>query len=136
VIKLTNLFPQLFQDKALVSIQNSIKLNEYSQPEPDLVLLKKKDDFYLETRPTPEDIFLLIEVSDSTWKYDQEIKLPLYAENNIKETWIINLNNDSIATYRYPEKNFYQERKILTKKDNINCLAFPQINISIQQLLP
>lgn len=70
VIRLSNVFPLLFQDKALVSVQNSIILSDYSQPEPDLVLLKKRDDFYEQKRSTSDDIFLLIEVSDSTLKYD------------------------------------------------------------------
>lgn len=136
VIRLTNLFPLFFQDKALVSVQNSIILNDYSQPEPDLVLLKNREDFYEQKRPSSEDIFLLIEVSDSTLKYDQEIKLPLYAENHIQETWIINLNNSSIEVYRQPENNFYQQQKILTKKDKISCLAFPEIEINIGKLIP
>ncbi len=136
VIRLTNLFPILFQDKALISVQNSIILNNNSEPEPDLVILKNKEDFYAEGRPTPEDILLLIEVSDSTLKYDQEIKLPLYAESKVNEVWIINLNNSTIEVYRQPKNNFYQQRQILTETEKISCLAFPEIEISIINLFP
>lgn len=136
VIRLTNLFPIIFQDKALISVQNSIILDDYSEPEPDLVMLKKRDDFYAEKRPKSEDIFLLIEVSDSTLKYDQEIKLPLYAESKIKEVWIFNLNNDILEIYRNPQDNFYQQKQILTKTEKVSCLAFPEIEIPIVNLLP
>lgn len=71
VIRLTNILSRLFQDQALLSVQNSIILNDYSQPQPDVVFLKKRDDFYAQHLPMVEDIFLLIEVSDSTLKYDQ-----------------------------------------------------------------
>ncbi len=136
VIRLTNFLPSLLENKALISVQNSVQLDNYSQPEPDVVLLKKKEDFYATKRPTPSDILLLIEVSDSSLKYDQEIKIPLYADNKIEEVWIINLNNDTIEVYRYPEENFYQQRQILTKKENISCLAFSQISIAVTNLFP
>lgn len=136
VLRLTNVFPLLFQNKALVSVQNSIILNDYSQPEPDLVLLKKRDDFYEQKRPTSEDIFLLIEVSDSSLKYDREIKLPLYAENNISEVWIFNLNDDVIEVYSQPQNNYYQQQQIFTKKDTISCSAFPKIALELKQLIP
>lgn len=135
VIRFTNIFPLFFQNKALVSVQNPITLNDYSQPEPDLVLLKSRDDFYEQKRPTAEDIFLLVEVSDSTLKYDQEIKLPIYAQNNIMETWIINLNNHSVEVYRQPKNGHYQQVQIFTKKDTISCLAFPEIILKINQLI-
>jgi Uma2 family endonuclease len=136
VIRLTNFFPSLLGNKALISVQNSVQLDDYSQPEPDVVLLKNREDFYATKRPTSSDIFLLIEVSDSSYKYDQEIKLPLYAENKVQEVWIINLNNDTIEVYRYPENNFYQQRLILTQKENISCLAFSEISIPVTNLFP
>lgn len=142
VIRLTNILSRLFQDQALLSVQNSIILNDYSQPQPDVVLLKKRDDFYAQHLPMVDDIFLLIEVSDSTLKYDQEIKLPIYAENKVNEVWIINLNKDAIApnqslieVYRHPQNNYYQQRQIFTKKDTISCLAFPEIAIEVNQLI-
>lgn len=73
---------------------------------------------------------------------DQEIKLPIYAENKVNELWLINLNNDAIApkesiieVYRYPQNNYYQQRQILTKKDTISCLAFPEITMEVNQLV-
>lgn len=130
VIRLTNLLPSLFGNNVLISVQNSVQLNEYSQPEPDVVLLRNRSDFYETKRPTSEDILLLIEVSDSSLKYDQEIKIPLYANSNVQEVWLINLNNDTVETYRYPQTSFYQQKQIFTKNNQASCLAFPQININ------
>ena len=135
VIRLTNFLPLLLGNKVLISVQNPVQLNDYSQPEPDLAILENRDDFYLAKRPTIKDIILLIEVADSSIKYDKEIKLPLYAENKVQETWIINLNNDTIEVYRQPKNNFYQQIQILTKTEEISCLAFPEIIIPITSLL-
>lgn len=131
VIRLTNILPSLFGEKTLISVQNSIQLNDDSQPEPDVVCLKNRSDFYETKRPTPEDILLLIEVSDSSLKYDQEIKLPLYAESGVNEVWLVNLNNDTLEVYKKPHNKTYQQEEILSKKDQVSCLAFPQLIINV-----
>lgn len=131
VNRLTNIFPEIFGQKVIVSVQNSIQLNNYSQPEPDVVLLKYRKDFYETKRPTSDDILLLIEVSDSTLKYDQEVKLPLYAESKLNEVWLVNLIDDCLEVYRNPKGKKYQQISILDKENTISCLAFPEINVNI-----
>lgn len=103
VNRLNQLFYRKLGDQVIVSIQNPIQLNDYSEPQPDLVLLKPRPDFYENQIPKPVDIYLLIEVADSTVKYDQEVKLPLYAQSNISEVWIVNLNHQSLEVYRQPQ---------------------------------
>ena len=132
VNRLTNLFPQLLGNKVIVSVQNSIRLDNYSEPQPDIVLLKPSSDFYESKIPEAEDIYLLIEVADSTIKYDQEIKLPLYAESNINELWIVNLNNQTLEVYRQPQdKNYLEQHKNV---QSISPLAFPNITLTINDI--
>lgn len=131
VNRLNKFFYFNFPEMIIVGVQNSIELNDNSQPEPDVVLLKYRQDFYQKKRPSVEDILLLIEVSDSSLKYDQEIKLPLYAENNIEEVWLINLIDDCVEVYRNPKGKKYQQINILDQENTISCVAFSEITINI-----
>lgn len=132
VNRLNQLFCQKFYNKVIVSVQNYIRLNNYSEPQPDLVLLKPRSDFYESKIPEPEDIYLLIEVADSTIKYDQDVKLPLYAESKISEVWIINLNNKTLEVYRQPQDKSYLEEK--KNVQSISPLAFSEMTLTITDI--
>ena len=86
---------------AIVSIQDPVRLAD-SEPEPDVSLTMPRSDFYRSEHPRPADIFLIIEVADSSLEFDQQIKAPLYAENGIAEYWIVNLNDDCVEVHRDP----------------------------------
>jgi Uma2 family endonuclease len=89
-------------DKAITSIQNPLQLDDLSEPEPDLMLLKPNDDFYCSHHPNANDVLLLIEVADTSLAYDQNQKLHLYALHNIPEYWLLNLNDSCLEVYRRP----------------------------------
>ena len=109
---LSQLFIQKLAGKAIVSIQNPINLSEFSEPEPDLVVCKYRDDFYKHERIKAQDILLLIEVSDTTLEKDREVKFPLYAEAGIECCWIVNLTSKQLEVYTYPEKGKYQNSQV------------------------
>ena len=134
VNRLTNLLAYELHNKAIISVQNPIQLDNYSEPQPDLVLVKFREDFYENKPIQPEDIYLLIEISDSTIKYDQEVKIPLYAENNIKEVWIFNINNNLLEVYRKPENNYYKNIAKLTSTNAISPLDFPNLIINLSEI--
>ena len=90
---------ELFGRKYIISIQSPVRLNDFSEPEPDLALLKPRDDFYAERHPTPEDVVLIIEVSDTTILSDRNVKIPLYARAGIPEAWLVNLPKKMIEVY-------------------------------------
>src|SRR5205823_1229767 len=102
--------PKQAGDAALVWPQgNSIGLPiSNSRPEPDAILLKWRDDYYAAKRPTPEDVLLVIEVSDTTLKYDRSVKVALYAQAGIPEYWIANLRTNVIEVYTDPSEGAYQ----------------------------
>lgn len=108
VIRLTKLFEKKFGEVALVSVQNSILLPNTSRPQPDITLLRWRDDFYLTRRPTPEDVILLIEVSDSTLADDRAEKVPLYAEAGVSEVWLVNLRVGAVEVYSEPAEGIYR----------------------------
>lgn len=89
--------------------QDPIRLGQYSEPEPDLVIVKHKEDFYLSHHPIPEDIHVIIEIADTTLTYDRNIKGPLYAEYKIPAYWIVNLPDQRIECYSNPQKEGYKK---------------------------
>ncbi|NER01580.1 MAG: Uma2 family endonuclease [Okeania sp. SIO3C4] len=107
--RLNRIINKLLYSKVIIDTQIPIQLNDESEPEPDLILLQLRDDFYEKKHPQPEDIFLLVEVADSTIKYDREIKIPLYAENGISEAWLIDINQQ----YYSDLNNIWNHRKYL-----------------------
>jgi Uma2 family endonuclease len=131
---LNNFFNRLLSENTLVSIQDPLQLNEFSEPEPDLILLKSAPDFYKHRHPNASDVLLLIEISDSSLSFDRTEKLQLYAEHNIIEYWIVNLNEKCLEVYRQPKGNFYQQRLVLTSSEYIQPLQFSNVNLKISDI--
>jgi Uma2 family endonuclease len=105
---LSLLLNQLFGGVMLVSTQDPIRLDDYSEPQPDVALLSWRDDFYRRAHPTPADVLLVIEVADTTVDSDRRIKLPLYAKAGIREVWLVNLPEEKIELYAEPSGGAYQ----------------------------
>lgn len=118
-VKLINAFLSQFNQSFVISIQDPIVINEYSEPEPDIALLKARADFYTMSNPTAEEVLWIIEVSDSTLRYDQTVKKELYAQAAIPEYWIINLVDHCIEVYKQLEDHVYQESKIYHLADQV-----------------
>src|SRR5437870_5311061 len=90
VNRATDLFTAAFRGRAIVSVQNPLRLNTYNEPVPDIVVLKFREDYYETQSHTPDDTLFTVEVSDSTLRYDTKIKLPIYARTGVVEVWIEN----------------------------------------------
>lgn len=135
----TKLLNQLFTAAAngrwVVAIQDPLHLDDHSEPEPDLMLLKPLPDFYRKRHPQPEDVFLLVEVSDKTLAADQGDKLPLYGRAGISEVWIVNLNEETIEVYREPHFTGYGSKTILRGGDKARPHAFPDVAVNVADLL-
>ena len=84
----------------MVTVQNPLRVGARSEPVPDLLLLKPRSDFYRERHPMPEDVLLLVEVSDTTLSYDRDVKLPLYAQSGVPEVWIVAVKADVVTRTR------------------------------------
>lgn len=134
VNRLTRLFSRTVADHAIVSIQNPIRLAD-SRPEPDVALLKPRDDYYASSGPRAEDVRLIVEVADTSLEYDREVKGALYAEAGIPEYWIVHLEGKSLLVFRQPQPDgSYQHRQTLTRGETIDVVSLPGISISIQDL--
>jgi Uma2 family endonuclease len=125
VNRLNDMLVRKFLDRALVSTQNLLRIGNFGLPQPDLTLLKPRDDFYTTVHPTPTDVFVLVEVADSSIKHDRDTKLPSYAENGVPEVWIVNLNANYTEVYRDPLDGAYQTQFTVPKGSSVAPLAFP-----------
>ena len=134
VLFLSNLLALLLGGLSLINVQNPVELDETSEPQPDIALLKPRADFYRTAHPQPEDIFLLIEVADTTVKYDREVKIPLYAEANIPEVWLLDVNQEVVEVYRNPLQGVYQDVQKLVKNQILSILAFPDVHINVTEV--
>lgn len=121
--------------QALRWIQNPILLDDQSQPQPDVVLLHPRPDYYASGHPQPKDIYLLVEVADSSITYDREIKIPLYAQAGISEVWLIDLNENTLEVYRNPLRDRFSHIQILQPNLTISSLAFPEITFTVAELV-
>ncbi|MFM5980427.1 MAG: Uma2 family endonuclease [Sphaerospermopsis kisseleviana] len=135
VNRLNSLFSQLLGKKVIVAVQNPITLDNFSEPQPDIALLKPREDFYESAHPQPSDVLLLIEVADSSFEYDRDIKIPLYAANGIIEVWLVDIIEKKIIVYRQPSENVYSEINTFQRGEILDILAFPEIKITVDSIL-
>jgi Uma2 family endonuclease len=120
---------------SLIFVQNPIFLDMDNEPQPDVMLLRPRPDFYRSSHPTPADVFLLLEVSDSTLAYDTQIKLPLYARHGIPEVWLVDLSNRRFVTHRSPTPAGFQDVQTLTDLSAVSPLLLPGVSVDLSDLL-
>lgn len=135
VNRLTELLVEQLRSVALVSVQNPVELSEYSEPQPDLTLLKRRADFYAQALPTPADVLIAIEVSDTTHEKDRNLKLPVYARAGIIEAWLVDLYNDHIEIHAQPYNGFYQEIRLVFRGQTVVSKSLPQLSLLADDIL-
>lgn len=134
VKRLNRLFSRL-GDRAVVSVQDPLQLSETSVPEPDLVLLRPRPDFYASGHPTPGDVFLVVEVSDTSLAYDRDVKLPLYAEAGVPEVWLVDLVERTVWVCRNPGGRRYQDVRPVGRDERLAPLAFPDLTLPVAEVV-
>lgn len=130
VNRLTTLLASLVQQKAVVAVQNPIRLSPRSLPQPDLALLKYREDFYAAAHPGPEDVLLVVEVADESAAYDREVKVPLYARAGIAEVWLVVLPEKLVEVYRHPSPRGFRERVVYFPGDSLTLEGFGEVPVS------
>ena len=132
---LNQLLTERLEKKAIVSSQDPIRLNEFSEPQPDITLLKPHPVYYETGHPKPEDVYLLIEVADTSIDYDRETKIPLYAKHGILEVWIVDLTKKIIEVYNLPTQEGYQHIQTFTAGATLSSIAFPDLVLKTSDIL-
>ena len=120
----------------IVIAQDPVQLGNMSEPEPDLVIVQGDVSTYLDHHPQPKDIALIVEVADSTLRYDCEVKEKLYAQENLAEYWVVDLKNRQLHIFQQPTPEGYNSHLILRESNQVSPLAFPDLAMEIASILP
>jgi Uma2 family endonuclease len=121
-------------DHAIVRTQNPVLLDNQSEPEPDLALLRRRADYYRSAHPRPTDVFLIVEVADSSLGYDRDIKVPLYARHGVPEVWLIDIESRALARYREPAQGSFRRLDQPDLGTPIELHALPDVRIDLGAL--
>ena len=135
VRRLNAIFSERLRNRAIVDIQNPVELDDSSEPQPDVVLLEPRPDFYATGHPQPKDVLLIVEVADTTTKSDRQVKIPLYAEDDIAEVWLVDINEQSVEVYRSPTPQGYRQFMKFQRGQTLSIQAFPDIAIAVSEIL-
>ena len=122
----------LFDGQAIVRIQNPVRIDNTNEPEPDISLLTYRSDYYTSAHPGPADLLAIIEVAESSIRFDREVKAPLYAIHGIPEYWIVDLQTNQIEVFSKPEGNAYTDTRVFKPGDEISLMGK---ELSVQELL-
>ena len=131
VIRFTALLSAALAGRALVSAQNPIRLGGDSEPQPDFTVLRHRSDFYETSHPAPQDVLLIIEVADTSVRYDREVKIPLYARHGIPEVWLLDLHSTQLEIYRQPGTEGYGEVLYPANDEAVAPVLLPDAALSI-----
>jgi len=132
---LNHLLSQRVGERAIISVQDPVHLDDYSEPQPDLAVLRPRADFYMGGHPGPADVLLLIEVADTFGDYDRQVKVPVYARASVPEVWLVDLVQDCGQIHVRPEQGAYQEVLSLRSGARVSPRLLADLNLSVDQLL-
>lgn len=135
VLQSSTLFNTRLAGRALVSVQSPVRLSSGSEPEPDISLLRPRADFYRTGKPGPDDVLLIVEVSDTSLPFDRDTKLLFYAAAGIPEVWIADLNRMCVLVYREPRDGVYQRVSVVERDGTLSPAAFPDLILRVSELM-
>lgn len=132
---LIRLLARQLRDTAMLSVQDPLVVDDRSEPQPDVMVLRLRPDGYYSAHPRVADVLLLIEVADSTLAYDTSIKLPLYARNGVVETWIVDLIHDVIQVHTEPSPEGYRSVRVARAAETLVPRMLPEVSIRVADVL-
>lgn len=135
VDRLTRLFATAVAERAIVRVQNPIRLGVRSEPQPDLALLSPRDDFYARSHPSPAEVLLVVEVSDTTAAWDRDVKAALYATAGIPETWVVDLIESGVHVFTGPSPEGYTDVHPASPGDTITTAALGGLAVAVADIL-
>ena len=135
VNRLNRLLGRAVGESGVVSIQNPVRLDDGSEPQPDVAVLRPGADEVGAGTPSAADVLLLVEVADSTLRDDRNEKAPLYAAGGIPEYWIVNLVENTVEVHRQPAAGRYRELKTVGPGGVLDFSALPGAALAVSDLL-
>lgn len=121
--------------RALVCVQLPLRLDDHSEPEPDVMLVRPRDDGYASAHPGPGDALLVVEVGASSAASDREVKGPLYARAGVPELWLVDLTRGEVTCCRAPAGEGWEHVTVHRPGDTLAPAALPDLALDLEQLL-
>ncbi len=134
VNRFNNYLSAQIADRAILSVQNPVRLHDYTEPLPDLALLRWQDDFYAQRHPLPEDVLIIIEVANTSLVYDRKEKLPRYAAAGIPEVWLVNIARQTVEQYATPANGQYTYQQVIGRGQALTTRVINDIELSIDRI--
>ncbi len=125
---------QQLNDDIIISVGNPIHFDRYTEPQPDIAVLRFQSNWYASAHPIPSNVLLVIEVADTSLNYDQHVKLPRYAEAGIDEVWIVDLGRAMLTRYTDARRGFYANQQHAQRGDALQCSVFPDLLITVDEV--
>jgi Uma2 family endonuclease len=135
VSRLNDLLQTANRSNAIVAIQNPVRLSEFSEPVPDIALLKRRKDYYAARHPGPADVFLLMEVAQTTVLPDRNIKIPLYARSEVPEVWLVNLPKKLVEVYSREAGGRYRKSAKYRRGEIVSSEILPELKLAVNDIL-
>jgi Uma2 family endonuclease len=129
-------FLRNLMDRVIVRMQLPVHLDDNSEPEPDIVLALPNESYYSDHHPTPKEILMIMEVSDSTLAFDRARKSRIYAQAGITQYCLLNLQTRELEDYRQPGRDGYRSKQTYSESESFKLAAFPQVAVKVADLLP
>jgi Uma2 family endonuclease len=131
-----HLLKRLLMGEAIVRVQSSVLLDDRNEPEPDIAVLRFRDDYYATADETPDAILLLIEVADTSLDYDLRVKAPLYARAGVPELWVTDLNRRVVIVHREPRPDGYASTRVYHSGESITPVMLAHVSVAVDAMLP
>lgn len=135
VARLTETLLGRLRGRAILWPQNPLTILPDSEPQPDIILLRHRADFYAAELPGPDDVALLVEVADTSLRYDRRVKGALYAEAGVRDCWIVDVAGDAIEVYREPGADAFRLTERVGRGGMLAPLAFPDVAVTVADIL-
>jgi Uma2 family endonuclease len=132
VNNLTQLLVTRLTGRAIVSVQNPVVLSDDTEPEPDVAVLRPRS--YKHAEPAVEDVLLLIEVAETSLRYDRVTKRPLYAEAGVPEYWVVDCGAETVEVHRAPTVSGYRDLTVVAGAGSVSPLAFPDVSLALSEI--
>jgi len=119
----------------VVGIQSPIRLDDFNEPQPDVTVLRFRDDYYGSQHPTPDDVLLIVEVADTSLRYDRDEKMPRYGAAGIPESWLVDVQAGTITVFTEPHARGYGQERVVTRGQEIMSVAVEGLRLQVDEAL-
>ena len=135
VDRLMVLLQRCVEGRGILRVQGPIRLDAHSEPQPDLSVLKRRADFYASAHPGPGDVILVVEVADASLGYDRAIKVGMYARAGVRETWLVDLQNERVDVFTQPTPQGYRASRQIRRGDRLTSHSLPAASLFVNDML-